>query len=82
MSKIRRISDFQQELSFFNTQENFDIYYQKFLSSDLGKIHTAIPFDNLITSFKLKEHPKGTKNLFSPKGKVALMFLKHYASPY
>ena len=80
MSKIRRISDFQQELSFFNTQENFDIYYQKFLSSDLGKIHTAIPFDNLITSFKLKEHPKGTKNLFSPKGKVALMFLKHYAA--
>jgi len=80
MYKIQRISDFQHELSFFNVQDNFDIYYQRFLSSDLGKIHTAIPFDTLIKSFKLKESHKGTKNLFSPKGKVALMFLKHYAA--
>jgi len=80
MSKIQRISEFQQELSFFNAQENFDIYYDRFLSSDLGKIHIAIPFDNLIKHFKLKESRKGTKSLFSPKGKIALMFLKHYAA--
>jgi len=30
--------------------------------------------------FKIKEKvKKGTKNYFSPKGKLALMFLKHYA---
>ncbi len=80
MTKIQRISDFQHKLPFFNVQEHFDIYYQRFLASDLGKIHTAIPFDSLIKSFKLKENNKGTKNLFSPKGKIALMFLKHYAA--
>jgi len=76
---MRRFSDFQHELSFFNIQENFNIYYQRFLSSDLGKTHTVIPFDDLIKHFKLKENHKSTKNLFSPKGKIALMFLKHYS---
>ncbi|MCF6279860.1 MAG: hypothetical protein L3J14_05870, partial [Flavobacteriaceae bacterium] len=80
MSKIRRISEFQHELSFFNVQESFDIYFERFLSSDLGKIYVAIPFDKMIKSFQLQENNKGTRNLFSPKGKIALMFLKHYAS--
>ena len=80
MSKVQRISEFQHEFSFLTTQENLAIYYQRFLSSDLGKIYSAIPFDKLIKDFKLKEKRKGTKNLFSPKGKIALMFLKHYAA--
>lgn len=79
MSKIRRISDLQHEFSFLNTSENFDIYYNQFLSSDLGKIYTAIPWDELVSVFKIKESIKGTKNYFSPKGKLALLFLKHYA---
>jgi hypothetical protein len=79
MSKIRRISDLQHEFSFLNTSENFDIYFDQFLSSDLGKIYTAIPWDELVSVFKIKESIKGTKNYFSPKGKLALMFLKHYA---
>ena len=79
MSKIRRISDLQHEFSFLNTSENFDLYYHQFLLSDLGKIYTAIPWDDLVSVFKIKESIKGTKNYFSPKGKLALMFLKHYA---
>jgi len=79
MSKIQRISDLQHEFSFLNTSENFDIYFNQFLSSDLGKIYTAIPWDELVSIFKIKESVKGTKNYFSPKGKLALMFLKHYA---
>jgi len=79
MTKIRRISDLQYEFSFFNPSENFDAYYKGFLSSDLGKIYTAIPWDDLVKVFKLKESKKGTKDYFSPRGKLALMFLKHYA---
>lgn len=79
MSKIRRISDLQHEFTFLNPSENFDIYFASFLHSDLGKIYTAIPWDDLVRVFKVKESTKGTKNYFSPKGKLALMFLKHYA---
>jgi len=79
MSKVRRISDLQHEFSFLNPSENFEVYFSGFLSSDLGKIHTAIPWDELVKVFKIKESIKGTKDYFSPKGKLALMFLKHYA---
>lgn len=79
MSKIRRISDLQHEFSFLSSSENFQLYFNQFLLSDLGKIYTAIPWDSLVDVFKLKESRKGTKNYFSPKGKLALMFLKHYA---
>jgi len=78
MSKIQRISDLQYEFSFLNPSDNFNAYFNRFLSSDLGKIYTAIPWDNLVLVFKIKESFKGTKNYFSPKGKLALMFLKHY----
>ncbi len=79
MTKLRRISDLQHEFSFLNPSDNFDIYFAGFLSSDLGKIYTALPWDELVSVFKIKESIKGTKNYFSPRGKLALMFLKHYA---
>ncbi|MCH7524482.1 MAG: transposase [Bacteroidetes bacterium] len=79
MTKLRRISNLQHEFSFLNSSENFDVYFNGFLSSDLGKIYTAIPWDALVEIFKIKESIKGTKNYFSPRGKLALMFLKHYA---
>lgn len=79
MSKIRRISEFQHEFSFLSASENFQLYFKQFLSSDLGKIYSAIPWCALVQTFKIKESTKGTKNYFSPKGKLALMFLKHYA---
>ena len=79
MSKLQRISDLQHEFSFLTPSDNFDLYFSQFLVSDLGKIYTAIPWDELVEVFKLKESIKGTKNYFSPKGKLALMFLKHYA---
>jgi len=79
MTKLRRISDLQHEFSFLNPSDNFDVYFAGFLSSDLGKIYTALPWDELVSIFKIKESIKGTKNYFSPKGQLALMFLKHYA---
>lgn len=79
MPKIQRISEFQHKFSFLSVSENFELYFNQFLLSDLGKIYTAIPWDSLVNVFKIKESKKGTKNYFSPKGKLALMFLKHYA---
>ena len=49
------------------------------MQSDLGKIYNAIPWDNLVITFSFKEQSTGKKYLFSPKGRLALMFLKHYA---
>lgn len=79
MSKLQRISDLQHQISFLNPSENFDAYFQSFLQSDLGKIYIAIPWNELVAVFNIKESIKGTKNYFSPRGKLALMFLKHYA---
>jgi hypothetical protein len=78
MSKIRRISEFQHEFSFLNPSEHYDSYFTSFLASDLGKIFVSIPWDKLVSIFQIKESNKGTKNYFSPKGKLALMFLKHH----
>ena len=76
--KLQRISEFQHEFSFLSATENFDAYYARFLQSDLGKIYTAIPWESLVATFKVKEKAPGPKMLFSPKGRIALMFLKHY----
>lgn len=77
--KIRRLFETQQELLFLNPSENFKVYYDKFLLSDLGKIYLAIPWKDLIRVLRIKDHRKGPKSLFSPRGKLALMLLKHYA---
>lgn len=78
MSKIRRISQFQHAFSFSTQAEDFSLYYDRFLSSDLGKIYQAIPWNSLVATFGLQEASKGPSTIFSPKGKLALMFLKHY----
>jgi hypothetical protein len=78
MCKIQRISNFQRQFSFFSIHENFDAFYDGFLQTDLGKIHQSIPFDLLAGQFKIQEFRKGTSTYFSPKGKIALMFLKNY----
>ena len=78
MSKIRRIHDFQHSFTFSSQSEQFDTYYARFLESDLGKIYIAVPWDEIVGAFGLKEYKKGPRSLFSSKGKLALMFLKHY----
>ena len=80
MIKIQRISEFQHRFPFLSSTELSTAYHTRFLQSDLGKIHTAIPWDDLISSFGIKQSHKGPRCYFSPKGKLALMFLKHYAA--
>lgn len=78
MYKLQRISDFQHTFTFSSQSEQFDIFYNRFLQSDLGKIYLAVPWDDLVRCFGLNESKKGPTPIFSPKGKLALMFLKHY----
>lgn len=79
MTKIRRISHFQHNLEFKSSEENLSLVYAQFLESNLGKIYQAIPWEDLVCEFNLKESRKGPDCHFSSKGKLALMFLKHYA---
>lgn len=77
--KVRRIQDFQSQIRFPNFDSHFEGLLKSFESSDLGKIHKAIPWRELEQVFGLKDHLKGPTAIFSSRGKLALMFLKHYA---
>jgi len=79
MMKVQRISGFQGSLNFNSPQEQFSRYYQRFEQSDLGKIHSAIPWNELVNALGLRSSKKGPSTIFSPKGKIALMFLKNYS---
>jgi hypothetical protein len=78
MSKLRRIFETTPEITFISPQAEFSLYWNSFLNSDLGEIYQAIPWSGLAKSLKLKEKRKGRKAMFSPQGKLALMFLKNY----
>ena len=77
--KVQRISQFQRQIMFPSLHSHFSAYLRSFQVSTLGKIHSATPWESLISSFGLKENKKGPQSIFSPKGKIALMFLKHHA---
>jgi len=79
MSKLQRIFESTPEISFISPQTEFKLYWISFLESELGKIYQAIPWEGLIRSMKLRENRKGRFALFSPQGKLALMFLKAYS---
>lgn len=76
---LQRISEFQHSFSFLSATENLDAFYARFLQSDLGKIYLAIPWGPLVGQMDISEKATGPKMLFSPKGRIALMLLKHYA---
>jgi len=78
--KIRRICDYQYTIDFLNKEQHLEIYRTSFLSSELGKIYQALPWDALVSSLGLKDSTKGPQSIFSPRGKIGLMFLKHYAA--
>ncbi len=78
MSKLRRIYDTTQEISFISPQKEFSLYWNSFLESELGRIYQSIPWQDLVKSLKLKDKRKGRTSQFSPQGKLALMFLKSY----
>jgi len=76
--KVRRFSQFQGQFLFPNFDNNSKELYESFLKTRLGGVYRAIPWNKLVESFQLQEKEKGPQSIFSPRGKVALMFLKHY----
>ena len=77
--KIQRFSQFQSQIAFPNLVNYRQEYLDSFLQTELGKIYMAIPWDKMVKKFKLKESLKGPQSIFSGRGKIALMFLKHFA---
>lgn len=77
--KVRRLSENQLSFDFYSSQLKKEIYFDKFLESDLGFLYQSIPWAELVSAFNLKEHNKGPDCVFPPEGKIALMFLKPYS---
>ena len=77
--KIRRFSESQGLLVFPNFDNHYDELFESFLQTRLGALYKSIPWQSMVQSFGLCEYKKGPRSLFSPRGKIALMFLKHYA---
>ena len=76
--KIQRIGHSTLEINFKSPREEFSLYWDSFLQSEIGGIYLSVPWDDLLKHFKLKENRKGPSRIFSPKGMIALMFLKSY----
>jgi len=76
--KVQRIYESSLEINFNSPRQEFSLYWQSFLQSEIGKLYIAIPWDDLAQHFKIKENKKGPSRIFSPKGMIALMFLKSY----
>jgi len=77
--KLQSIPEFQAKLPLFSIEDNFQVVYNQFLATSLGHIYQAIPWDELVDSFGITERKMGPDCIFSPQGKLALMFLKNYA---
>jgi hypothetical protein len=78
--KVRRFSEFQGKFIFPNFDTNNTELYDSFLRTRLGGLYKAIPWDCLVKDLDLGEKAKGPQSMFSPKGKIGLMLLKHYAA--
>ena len=58
-----------------------ELLHQRFLTTDLGELYQAIPFEELALQIPVSKHEqsgKGCKPWFNVKGALGLMFLKHY----
>lgn len=78
MTKLLQISEKLSEINFNSPQQDFNLYYQAFLETELGGIYQCIPWNDLIKIMKLKRYTTGRKPLFDRQGMLALMFLKSY----
>jgi Transposase domain (DUF772) len=80
MRKVQRIFETNQEINFISPRKEFSLYWQQYQQSTLGKLSQIIPWRELAKSLKIKDSKKGPLAIFSPRGKLALMFLKAYTN--
>lgn len=77
--KVQYFSHIQKSFQFNFPEDNFSVFKERFLLSELGQIYQAIPWQELIQEFKLKPSRFGRNLLIPAQGRLALMFLKNYS---
>ena len=84
MAKIRNLFDFQQQIA-FTEFDFYQLYAETFKFTELGRIRSLLPLQEMAKSFGLIESKskrlrgkRGRKAFFTAEGKVALVFLKMY----
>lgn len=71
MRKIQKNYESTQEINFISPRREFSLYWKAFQESELGGIHQAIPWIELVKSLKIRKNKKGPDPIFSPQGYVA-----------
>lgn len=80
MAKIQNLSEISPEIQ-FTEYDFYDFYTKTFRMTELGRMHSLIPFKQLVEDFGLRRHARhmcGRKPFFTPEGKIALAFLMMY----
>lgn len=76
MAKIQNLSEISPEIR-FTEYDFYDFYTKTFRMTELGRMHSLIPFKQLVEDFGLRRHGRhmcGRKPFFTPEGKIALAF--------
>jgi len=76
--KVQRINESSLEINFNSPRQEFSLYWNLFLQSEIGNIYLTLPWADFVKHLKIKENRKGPTRIFSPRGMVALMILKSY----
>ena len=63
--------------SLFSVEETSGWEYEKFKKSSWGKLHSTIPWSELVELLPTRHTRKGPTPYFDKQGMLALMFLKH-----
>ncbi len=66
------------QLPFTPAHEYTQKAYARFLESKMGKLFQAIPWAEVASAVSSNAETRGRKPTFDTRGKLALMFLKHY----
>ena len=80
MAKIQNLSEISPEIR-FTEYDFYDFYTKTFRMTELWRMHSLIPFKQLVKDFGLRRHGRhmcGRKPFFTPEGKIALAFLMMY----
>lgn len=67
------------QFEIFKPEQSQPLKYYKFKNSELGKVHSCIPWEELEQLLPSPSKKIGRKSWLNNKGKLALMFLKSHS---
>ena len=80
MAKIQNLSEISPEIR-FTEYDFYDFYTKTFRMTELWRMHSLIPFKQLVKDFGLRRHGRhmcGRKPFFTPEGKIAFHFMARF----